>query len=265
VTNIVMLIDLNHHSGFVYGRLPSPAPIGERIEAVVDDALMAERAVIPARNYLGASRIGEPCARRLCYELMLVPVDGGADFSGRMLRVFEAGHRFEEMTVRWLRLAGFDLRTHKRDGEQFGFSVAAGLFRGHIDGVIVSGPEVGIEYPVLFEHKALRSSAWQEVVKQGVKVSKPIYWAQVQIYMAHLDVERTLFVALDKDTQALRFELVPFDPLAAQELSDKAVAVIRAVEAGELLPRISDNPDFYICALCPFRNRCHALAPGGQA
>lgn len=259
------IADLNHGSGFIYGRASAPPPIGERIDVLVDGALTAERAVMPARDYLGASRVGEPCARRLCYELMQVPVDEGADFSGRMLRIFEAGHRFEEMTIRWLRLAGFDLRTHKRNGEQFGFSVAGGRLCGHIDGVIVGGPDVGIEYPALFEHKALKSSSWQDTVKQGVKASKPIYWAQVQVYMAYLAVERTLFVALDKDTQALRYELVSFDPPAAQALSDKAVAVIRSVEAGELLPRISDDAGFFICTFCPYRIRCHALASGGNA
>jgi hypothetical protein len=260
-----MFIDLNHGSGFVYGRASASPPIGERIDAHVDAALLAERAAVPPRNYLGASRIGEPCARRLCYELMQIPVDDGADFSGRMLRIFETGHRFEEMTIRWLSLAGFDIRTHMRNGKQFGFSVAGGRFGGHIDGIIVGGPDVGIEYPVLFEHKALKSSSWQDVVKQGVRVSKPIYWAQVQIYMAYLAVESTLFVALDKDTQSLRYELVAFDLQAAQALSDKAVAVIRAVAARELLPRISDDPDFFACTFCPYRIRCHALARGGNA
>ena len=258
-------IDLNAGSGFVYGRASTAPPVGEYVDALVNEALLAEREALPARDYLGASRIGEPCARRLCYELMQIPVDDGADFSGRMLRVFEAGHRFEEMTIRWLRLAGFDLRTHNRDGEQFGFSIANGRFRGNIDGVIVNGPDIGIEYPLLLEHKALRSSSWQDLVKRGVKASKPIYWAQVQVYMAYLAVERALFVALDKDTQALRFELVLLDPSAAQALSDKAVAVIRAVEARDPLPRISDQPDFYICTFCPYRIRCHALAPGGDA
>jgi hypothetical protein len=260
-----MFIDLNHGSGFVYGHAPAFVSIGERIDALVNAALLAERAAIAPRDYLGASRIGEPCARRLCYELMQIPVDDGADFGGRLLRVFETGHCFEDMTIRWLRLAGFDLRTHRRNGEQFGFSTAGGRFRGHIDGVIVEGPDVGIAYPVLFEHKALKTSSWQDVVKRGVKTSKPIYWAQVQVYMAYLAVEQTLFVALDKDTQALRYELVPFDPPAAQALSDKAVTVIRAVEARELLPRVSNDPDFHLCALCPYRIRCHVLMPGGLA
>ena len=254
-------IDLNTGSGFVYGRSSAAPPVGESIDALVNAALQAERQSMPARDYLGASRIGEPCARRLCYELMQVPVDNGADFSGRMLRVFEAGHRFEEMTIRWLRLAGFDLRTHNRNGEQFGFSVANGRFRGHIDGVIVDGPKIGVEYPVLLEHKAIRSSSWQDVVKRGVKASKPIYWAQVQVYMAYLAVERTLFVALDKDTQSLRYEFISFDSPAAQALSDKAVDILRAVEAGELLPRIAAASDFYLCRFCPYSRRCWESEP----
>jgi len=249
-------VDLNHESGFVYGRSPASPAIGERVDACVNRALLAEHAAAPARDYLGASRIGEPCDRRLCYELMRVPVDAGAEFPGRLLRVFEVGHRFEEMTIRWLRLAGFDLRTHKRNGEQFGFSTAEGRFRGHIDGVIVAGPEIGLEYPALFEHKALRSASWQTIVKKGLKAAKPVYWAQIQVYMAYLAIERTLFVALDKDSQALHFELVGFDPSEAQALSDKAVEILRAVSVGELLPRIAMAADTYLCRFCPYARRC---------
>ena len=249
-------VDLNHGSGFVYGRNPAPPAIGEFIDALMDQALLAEHTAMPSRDYLGASRIGEPCARRLCYELIRVPVDAGAEFPGRLLRVFETGHRFEEMTIRWLRLAGFDLRTHKRNGEQFGFSTAEGRFRGHIDGVIIAGPEVGLEYPALFEHKALRQASWQAIVKKGLKAAKPVYWAQVQVYMAYLTIERTLFAALDKDSQALHFELVRFDPSEAQALSDKAVDILRAVAAGELLPRIATASDFYLCRFCPYAHRC---------
>jgi PD-(D/E)XK nuclease superfamily len=251
-----MLVDLNHASGFVYGGAAAPSSPGQRIDELVDFALTAERAKVPPRDYLGASRIGEPCSRRLCYELMQVPPAAGAEFSGRMLRIFETGHRFEEMTIRWLLLAGFDLRTHKRNGEQFGFTAAGDRLRGHIDGVIIGGPDVGIQYPVLIEHKALRSRSWQKIVKGGLRAAAPIYWAQVQVYMAYLAIERTLFVALDKDSQALHFELVRFDPSEAQALSDKAVDILRAVDAGELLPRIASAPDFYLCRFCPYARRC---------
>jgi hypothetical protein len=255
-----MSVDLNHGSGFVYGREPAGPALAKLLDAAIEPALAAERDTQPRRDYLGASRIGEPCLRRLCYEYGGTPVDAGAAFDGRMLRIFEAGHRFEAMTIRWLRLAGFNLLSARGDGSPFGFAAAGGRFRGHIDGVIIDGPDLGAPYPLIFEHKALVSSSWQDTVKRGVQASKPIYWAQVQVYMAYLAVKRTLFVALDRDTMRLYPELVAFDAAAAQALSDRAVMVIRSVEARELLPRIADDPDHYLCRFCPYRRRCHRLA-----
>ena len=259
------MLDLNHGSGFVYGQENAGTALATRLEALLETALTTERDACPPRDYLGASRIGEACLRRLCFEYGGTPVDPDAAFDGRILRVFEAGHRFEDMTIRWLRLAGFDLRSHKRDGSQFGFATADGRFRGHIDGVIVGGPKLGVPYPILFEHKALSSSSWQDTVKRGVKVSKPIYWAQAQVYMAYLAVEWTLFAALNRDTMRLYPELIAFDPADAQALSDRAVAVIRSVEARELLPRISDDPDHYVCRFCPYLRRCHYGKKGAAA
>ena len=65
-----------------------------------------------------------------------------------------------------------------------------------------------------------------------------------------------LFTALNKDTCELYHERVPFEPAAAQALSDKAVDVLRAVDAGDLLPRIATSPDFFLCRFCSFAARC---------
>lgn len=250
-----MRVDLNHGSGFVYGGM-STGHMGARINGLVDAALLAERQNQAPRDYLGASCIGEPCARRLVYEITHAPPDDGRDFDGAALRVFEAGHVFEQISIRWLRAAGFDLRSERRDGSQFGFSAAGGRLRGHIDGVIVGGPAIGIVWPALWEHKALNAKSWNELVKRGLAVSKPIYFAQVQLYMAYMELEVALFTAINKDTQALYHEAVAFDPAQAQVLSDKAVEIIRAAEAGELLPRIAAASDFYLCRTCPYALRC---------
>jgi hypothetical protein len=251
-----MLVDLNHRSGFVYGADHPIEEAGSRINALIDDVLIAQNRQQPPRDYLGASRIGEPCARRLVYEVTQTPKDPGQDFDGFILRVFEAGHQFETLSIRWLRAAGFDLRTHRRDGEQFGFETAGGRIRGHIDGVIVAGPDVGISWPALWEHKALNAKSWSDLVKRALRASKPIYFAQAQLYMAYMDLEVALFTAMNKDTQALYHEVVPFDAAEPQAQSDKAVAVVRAADAGDLLPRIADNSDFYLCRFCPYRGRC---------
>jgi hypothetical protein len=255
-----VLIDLNHGSGYVYGGTTVSAA-ATRINDLLDAALMAERLAVPPRDYLGASRIGEPCSRRLVYEFAGAPPDEGKDFDGRALRIFEAGHVFEVLSIRWLRAAGFDLRTERRDGGQFGFSVGGGKFRGHIDGVIVAGPDIAITWPALWEHKAINAKSWNDLMKRGLKDSKPLYFAQVQIYMAYLEVPVTLFSALNKDTQELFHEIVPFDAAPAQALSDKAVAILRAAESHQLPPRIASAPDFYLCQFCPFSKRCWEITP----
>ncbi|MFN4014754.1 MAG: PD-(D/E)XK nuclease family protein [Reyranella sp.] len=249
------MIDLNHGSHAVYGTPPAPA-VADRVNALIDQALVERNRARRPRDYLGGSRIGEPCARKLAYEYAHSAVDAGKGFDGRTLRIFDAGHQFESLTVQWLRAAGFDLRTHRSDGEQFGFVTANGRIRGHIDGVIVGGPDIGASWPLLWEHKALNAKSWSDTVRRGVLLSKPVYCAQLQIYMAYMDLRAALFTVLNKDTQELHHELVVLDPRAAQALSDKAVDVIRAAEAGELPPRIATSPDFYFCRWCAYAQRC---------
>jgi hypothetical protein len=48
-----------------------------------------------------------------------------------------------------------------------------------------------------------------------------------------------LFTAINKDTAELHHELVPFNAELAQRMSDRAVRVLRATDAGELLPRLA--------------------------
>lgn len=251
-----MGIDLNHGSGFVYGRSGHAISVSDRVNTLIDAALVARNRRQTPRDYLGGSRIGEPCARKLVYEVTHTPKDEGRDFDGAILRIFDAGHQFETLSIRWLRGAGFDLRTERADGGQFGFEAAGGKLRGHIDGVIVAGPDVGLRWPVLWEHKALNAKSWNDLVKRGLRASKPVYFAQVQLYMGYLELETALVTTLNKDTEALHHEAVGFDPPCAQALSDKAVDILRAAEAGELPPRIAAAQDFYLCRMCAYAERC---------
>jgi hypothetical protein len=166
----------------VYGGQTPSGATSQRVNALIDGALVEQNRQQSPRNYLGGSRIGEPCARKLVYEINHTPLDDGKGFNGQTLRIFDAGHQFETLSIRWLRAAGFNLRTHRSDGQQFGFVTANGRIRGHIDGVIVDGPDLGLPWPILWEHKAVNSKSWTDIVKCGVQVSKPIYYAQLQIY-----------------------------------------------------------------------------------
>lgn len=214
------------------------ASLSGQIEALVDLALEQERDATPPRNYLGGSRLGVGCERQLQFEYAQAPVDPGKGFGGRLLRIFERGHQTETMVIRWLRMAGFHLKTEDADGQQFGFSVAQGRLRGHVDGVLVGGP-AGVAYPALWENKCLGSKSWRELQKNKLAVAKPVYAAQIAVYQSYLQLHENpaLFTAVNADTMEIYAELVPFDAGLAQRMSDRAAKVIQATEAGELLPR----------------------------
>jgi hypothetical protein len=243
------------------------ASLAEQVNALIDAVLVAENEARPSRQYLGGSRLGVACERALQFEYAQAPKDDGRDFSGQTLRIFAAGHLFEDMAIGWLRQAGFDLYTTKGNqpnGGQFGFSVADGRIRGHVDGIIAGGPEGLLPgEPALWECKSLNAKSWKDTIKRGLAVSKPVYAAQIAVYQAYMEStvpgissNPALFTAINKDTAELHHELVPFDGGLAQRMSDKAVRVIKATEAGELLPRIAQSADFYECRFCSWSDRC---------
>ena len=250
------MLDFNHS-----------ANLAEQVNSLIDDTLTAENAAQPPRDYLGGSRLGVPCERALQYEYAQAPKDDGADFSGKLLRIFAVGHVFEDLAVSWLRAAGFDLYTtrgNRPDGGQFGFSVAGGRIRGHVDGIINACPEGVLPgCPALWECKSLNAKSWKDTAKRGVSVAQPVYAAQIAVYQAYMEASvpgistnPALFTAINKDTAELHHELVSFDGALAQRMSDKAVRIIKATEAGELLPRIAQSGDFYECRFCSWADRC---------
>lgn len=231
--------------------------LGARINAAIDAALEAENAAQARRTYLGASRIGEECQRRLAYEFHGAE---GEPFAGKTIRRFRLGHIHEDETARWLRLAGFVLHTQGADGEQYGFGIAphpetgAPRFAGHCDGVITTGP-VDLPYPCVFEHKIMKSDIWRDCQKNGVEKVHPIYHAQCIIYTAAFGLSGALFTALNSDTSEIYAEWVPANPTLDAQLRDKAARVIES-RVPEDLPRVAGVATDYRCKWCPFRLKC---------
>ena len=253
------MLDYNHSPKFA-----------DVLNATVDAALMAQNVTRARRDYLGGSRLGHPCERALQFEFAGAPKDEGRDFNGQTLRIFAIGHALEDLAVAWLRAAGLDLYTRKGnrpDGGQFGFKVARGRIRGHVDGIIAGAPDhLGLACPALWECKTMNAKNWRACVKDGVAKSKPVYAAQIALYQAYMDASipglasnPALFTAINKDTAELHHELVPFDADLAQRMSDRGVRILQATDAGELLPRIATSADFFECRMCAWANRCWSL------
>lgn len=262
------MIDLNSGSG----ANPASLTFSDRVNAVIDAGILARRAKEPPRDYLGASLIGHPCMRYLVYVYSKTPPD--RDFDARTLRIFDVGHGMEDMVTgedsdqdkvyklaatRWFRDAGFDLRSRAKDGKQFGWEALDGKLQGHIDGVLVAGPQIpGLIYPAIHEIKAVNRKSWNKFKKHGVKISSDLYFGQSQTNMGYLETGQTVFTVVNKDTEELHHEIVELDLARAQILSDRALDVIRAKEGGYLPSRIATNSDFYLChpRMCSYAGRC---------
>ena len=236
--------------------------VSDQITHHIDNALQSQHQQETPRTYLGGSRLGVACERALQYEYLKTPAD--KPFSGRILRIFAAGHLFEELAIDWLRMAGFDLHTQTSTGGQYGFGAADGRIKGHVDGILASGPsDLNMTYPALWECKSAKNSVWNDLAKRGLTIANPIYAAQVALYQAYMEEHipgisqnPALFMAINKDTAQLYCELIPFNGELAQRSSDKGVRILAACDANDWLPRIARDPSHFGCKFCSWRSRC---------
>jgi hypothetical protein len=225
----------------------------EPINVAVNEAI--ERAAAAAaelpRPYLGASIVGHECTRRIQYDWWCK-----SELAARTRAIFDRGHYFEERTRHRLIAAGFRFAPP----EFLAFSAAGGALRGHADGIIIHGPDLPgayLIYPAIWEHKALNARGWCEVERDGLEKKYPQYLAQVSLYQAYLDITNpALFTITNVDTCEWLHFLVPFNAERAQLWSDRAVNIIEATRAGELLPRAYDDPEEWHCRMCPHKVRC---------
>lgn len=233
-------------------------------EGVIDRAMQAKNGAEAPRKYLGGSRVGDDCLRKLSYEFHNTPKDDGREFKGRTLRIFERGHTNEDLMAARLRLAGFTLVTEKASGGQLGFATAwsderqAFTFAGHLDGVVTAAPyEAGVACPALWENKCLGDKGFNDLAKKGLRASKPVYFVQMQLYMAYLELTKNsgLFTAENANTGEIYAERVAFDPAAAQHASDKGVKVVTSASPEEM-PRCAKVATDFRCKFCDYPARC---------
>jgi hypothetical protein len=210
----------------------------------------SQRAAQPPRAYLGASIVGHACARKAQFDWQCEPA-----YPSRLRDIFDRGHFFEKQTHQHMIFAGFCFAPDTA----LAFTAAGGLFRGHADGILIAGPRLfGVGYPCLWEHKAINAKWWRLLERDGLEKTYPQYAAQVALYQAYLEITENpaIFTAVNADTCERLHLLVPFDAERAQTWSDRAVTIIEATRAGELLPRFTDDPTDWRCKMCGHHERC---------
>jgi hypothetical protein len=112
--------------------------------------------------------------------------------------------------------------------------------------------------PHTLEFKTMNEKNFAALKAKGVKETKPVYWAQCQIGMHLAEIDRCVFLAVNKNTDELYSERVEFDPVEFAKLKARAERVIRAAEPPM---KISNDPSWYVCKLCSFHEHCHGNKP----
>lgn len=214
------------------------------------------------RNHLGASLIGDPCARRLWYIFRWVKRPDfinakGENHAGRMQRLFKRGHLEEARWIEWLRGIGFTIWDLDENGEQVRITGASGHFGGSLDSVgkapgwLKLLAEVG---PVLVEYKTYSRKQFDKLLKDGVKKTKPLHFAQMSKYGAHYGFRYALYCPICKDDDDIAPEIVELDWSLSTDLDRKAEEIILSQTPP---PRYSELPSHLECKFCDFLTVCH--------
>lgn len=229
-----------------------PDPINHTVEAIYRTYEAAPRY---ERTYLGMSEMGGECDRQLWYRWRWASPPEA--FPGRVLRLFETGHSQEVRLLDDLRAIGVEIQeTDPATGRQWEVEAVDGHFRGHLDGIGTGVPEAPQAEHVI-ECKTHNDKSFKELVARGVEQSKPAHYAQMQLYMHHKGLRRALYIAVNKNDDALYTERVHYDATAALRLVARAERVIHADYAP---PRLHEDPTAkaaFACAWCPARALCH--------
>ena len=132
------------------------------------------------RAHLGCSGLGHHCERYIWLNFRWAVIE---KFSGRMLRLFRRGQLEEDQITNDLRMIGISI-----GGDQmrvdFGCHVS-----GSVDGIIKSGVPGATAKKHVAEFKTHSLKSFKDLTKNGVEESKPMHYAQMQLYMWGLDID----------------------------------------------------------------------------
>jgi hypothetical protein len=242
-------------------RLNLVAQIEKDVDAYCREAFPSEH-----RTHLGASVIADPCAAKAWGTFRWLKLE---QHNGRMRRLFERGHLEESRFVRLLRGIGFEIKEFDADGKQFRVSGVDGHFGGSLD-ALAKAParyEIPDEIIIVNEYKTHGEKSFAKLAGpkrklpdetprrggEGVRVSKPIHYGQMCSYGRAYGYRWALYVAVNKDTDELYFEIVYLDFSFADDLFRKADFVIHSQTQPA---KISLVETYFGCKTCHFSPIC---------
>lgn len=200
-----------------------------------------------ARCYIGASMAGTDCIALMALSLRGYPEIA---IDPQLARIFFAGHKIEDWVVYDLKNRA-NLRVWEKD-DMTGTQHRREWLNGHV--VCNSDGLVDFEDgspPAILEIKSMNLANWTKFKSAGVKVSHRKYYRQITMMMAMFKIERSFFIAYNKNNSQYHAELVHFD----QEEWDAMYVKIQQALDGQA-ERVSKEPEDWRCKSCFKRDSC---------
>ena len=213
--------------------------IKQRIDAKIMEIANAK----PSRNYLGASSIGEECDRKIWYGYH----DRKKIQDPRVHRIMDVGHWMESYALAMLKVSDYEV-FHEENGSQFGFTDEE--VAGNADGVITLDGN-----PCLLEIKSANDKRFQEMVRDGVERSNPVYFTQMQVYMHYLELDQALYFVVNKNNCDIHMEIVKYEKIKATYAVNRGKEIIREEDV-EQVARSYKSKAFFKCKYCDYRSIC---------
>jgi hypothetical protein len=235
-------------------KIPTPTDnIANRIYTAYEQRGAAEA----PRPHLGASIMGHHCERYIWLQFRWAVIE---KFEGRMLRLFNRGHREEALLVKDLRDAGldihdFDPKTRKQ------FNIKDGHLGGSLDGIIYQGVPEAPKKRHIAEFKTHSLKSFDALVKDGVEKAKLQHYVQMQVYMHYTGIDRALYVAVCKNDDHIFTERVRYAKEKALSFIERAK---RLASSDNIPPPITSDPTWWQCKMCPAHSFCHQKQPAKE-
>jgi CRISPR/Cas system-associated exonuclease Cas4 (RecB family) len=194
-----------------------------------------------------ASQLGHECLRYHVYERTRWHEKALHDV--RLQMVFDMGREIEEIVLKELREAGFQIHEGQRAFQWPEYKIT-----GSIDGMIILDGEA-----VPLEIKSASPFAFDSIntVEDIRRHKYPYmrrYLAQVTLYCLLSNKDRAVILFKNKSTGALKEIWVPLDYELGETLLKRAEEINRHVDAGTLPDHIPY--DEMLCGECPYAHIC---------
>lgn len=202
-----------------------------KIEQMIEDKVVQGE----MRGYLGLSGIGKECPRSIWYDFRFA---SKKELSARIDRLFSRGHREEPIIIADLervgvkvfnptecREMGYPVVEMENGEEQVEVVTGYGHIKGHGDGLGIGIPDAPKTMHYL-EFKTMAEKYFNSLKKKGIEEAQPVYYAQCQTMMRLLKVTRTLFIAVNKNTDERYYERLRLDNKEADNLIKRGTDII---------------------------------------